>query len=212
MIALSLHALVLCVLIDRPPRRINFRTPGMQAVQARVLVLPPQSLHHKTIHRASKVKTSSYRSTLRGHRLIRSTSKKSRRNNTAKVKSKAQALKLQEMDLASQIVEDERMLGQSMSAIQQALYGQYQRSILARIQQRWIVPDAALSQSPCTLDIRLSQEGDVLSVHVKISSGNAIVDRSALLAVRNASPLPMPADPRINENFRQIELVLVPYE
>ena len=40
----------------------------------------------------------------------------------------------------------------------------------------------------------------------------AAFDRSVLSAVRKASPLPMPADPALYEQFREIEFVFRPDE
>ncbi len=55
----------------------------------------------------------------------------------------------------------------------------------------------------CKLEISLSPSGEVLGVTVKGSSGNELFDRRAELAVKKASPLPVPRDPR---DFGRLEL------
>jgi colicin import membrane protein len=62
----------------------------------------------------------------------------------------------------------------------------------------------------CVLTIRMVPGGEVVSVKVVESSGSAIFDRRAEVAVSRASPLPVPDDPRVFEQMREIRLTFEP--
>jgi colicin import membrane protein len=62
----------------------------------------------------------------------------------------------------------------------------------------------------CTLRIRMTPGGEVVAARIEKSSGNAIFDRRAELAVSKASPLPVPEDPRLFERFREINFIFTP--
>jgi colicin import membrane protein len=52
--------------------------------------------------------------------------------------------------------------------------------------------------------------GEVADVRIVQSSGNEIFDRQAEAAVKKASPLPVPADPRLFEKVREINFIFAP--
>ncbi|WP_181919624.1 cell envelope integrity protein TolA [Alkalilimnicola ehrlichii] len=60
------------------------------------------------------------------------------------------------------------------------------------------------------LSIRLAPDGEVLDVDIRESSGNTTFDRSAVTAVRRASPLPVPSDQDSFEQFRSFNLRFIP--
>jgi colicin import membrane protein len=52
----------------------------------------------------------------------------------------------------------------------------------------------------------LDKAGNVLSVNIIQSSGNAAFDRQAVLAVKKSSPLPLPPDPKLAKDFMNLTL------
>ena len=52
--------------------------------------------------------------------------------------------------------------------------------------------------------------GDVAGVRIVVSSGDAAFDRSVENAVRKAAPLPLPSDPGLFDNFRELTFVFKP--
>ncbi len=58
--------------------------------------------------------------------------------------------------------------------------------------------------------IRLGPGGAVLNVQVSRSSGDPALDSSARAAVFKASPLPVPNDPDLFNQFREIRLTVKP--
>jgi colicin import membrane protein len=62
----------------------------------------------------------------------------------------------------------------------------------------------------CILRIRMIPGGDVVEARIDKSSGNAIFDSRAEIAVKRASPLPVPDNPRIFGKMREIRLTFDP--
>lgn len=62
----------------------------------------------------------------------------------------------------------------------------------------------------CKLLIRMVPGGEVVGVQVAQSSGNPVFDQRARDAVYQASPLPVPTEPRIFEKMRDLQLTFEP--
>lgn len=76
--------------------------------------------------------------------------------------------------------------------------------IQERIQRNWLRPPGSPAGLSCLVKVRLIPGGDVVSVSVVRSSGDAVFDRSVETAVLKASPLPLPADANLFKHFREI--------
>ena len=74
---------------------------------------------------------------------------------------------------------------------------------LVRVNWNNPVPGSSLQ---VVLLIRLSTTGVVESVTISQSSGNSAFDRQALLAVQKSSPLPLPKDPQLAQQFTTLRL------
>ena len=105
--------------------------------------------------------------------------------------------------------EQERMAAQRHSAMQSMIneYGQY---IKERVQRSWIRPPGSSSTLSCTVEVRLIPSGEVIDAQIVRSSGNAAFDRSVESAVFKASPLPVPPDPEVMEQFRSLRFEFKP--
>ena len=76
--------------------------------------------------------------------------------------------------------------------------------IQERIQRNWLRPAGSPAGLNCLVKVRLIPGGDVVSVNVVRSSGDAVFDQSVEVAVLKASPLPLPADEKLFKHFREI--------
>jgi colicin import membrane protein len=86
----------------------------------------------------------------------------------------------------------------------------YKALIIQSISQQWIVPENIAKDISCELDVRVAPGGVVLQVSVARSSGNAALDNSAVAAVNKASPLPVPTDSSLFNQFRELHLTVKP--
>jgi colicin import membrane protein len=76
--------------------------------------------------------------------------------------------------------------------------------IQERIQRNWLRPPGSPAGLSCLVKVGLIPGGDVVSVKVVRSSGDAVFDRSVEDAVLKASPLPLPEDAKLFKHFREI--------
>jgi colicin import membrane protein len=99
------------------------------------------------------------------------------------------------------------------AARSQAIEGEvnkYKGLIVEAIAQRWLVPQGTDRAVSCKLNIHLAPGGTVVNVTVVKSSGNLLLDRSAVAAVYKASPLPVPQKSSAFDEFRQFQLTVKP--
>ncbi len=128
----------------------------------------------------------------------------------AKRKAEQEARRKAEAELqAGLAAEQERMAAQRQSAMQRMI-NEYVSHIRDKVQRSWIRPPAAGSNLACSVTVRLMPGGDVAEVKVVRSSGDAAFDQSVKNAVLRASPLPMPPDPEVREQFRTISFEFKP--
>ena len=86
----------------------------------------------------------------------------------------------------------------------------YQALIHQKVSRNWNIPAGYRKGSQCTVHVRLVPGGEVLSVVIVKSSGDPIFDRSVENAVYKASPLPVPDDKKLFEQFRDLEFPFNP--
>ncbi len=126
---------------------------------------------------------------------------------------KKQKLEQQSQALAEQL--RQQQLAAEKSALQQqrlqnGIIDRYRAQILAAIQQHWDVPRGITPGMKSTFFVQLAADGAVQQVDLVQSSGSDVLDRSARVALLKASPLPIPADPALNQSLRSIRLVVAP--
>ena len=84
-------------------------------------------------------------------------------------------------------------------------------AILRQVSNNFVAPDFK-SGLKCTLLVRMIPGGEVVDARVVKSSGNPTFDRQAELAVRKASPLPVPDEPRLFQQMKEIQFEFDPSE
>lgn len=98
-------------------------------------------------------------------------------------------------------------------AAENAMIGNYEGIIHRTISDNWSIPPSARNGMSVLLNIRLVPTGEVVSVEVVESSGDAVFDRSAEQAVLNAGRFPELQDMPINlfeRQFRSLFLLFRP--
>ncbi|HEY9199340.1 MAG TPA: cell envelope integrity protein TolA [Gammaproteobacteria bacterium] len=121
----------------------------------------------------------------------------------AKAKAKADA----ERALQEQLAAERAALD---AARNQDIISQYVGLIGDKVQRNWIQPPTSRVGLSCVVQVQLMPSGDVVSVQIVQSSGDAAFDRSVEAAVYRAAPLPLPPDPGMFENFRSVQFRFVP--
>ncbi|OGT06944.1 MAG: protein TolA [Gammaproteobacteria bacterium GWF2_41_13] len=115
-----------------------------------------------------------------------------------------------EQSLQSQIAAEEQKVAGVQSQETQSEIDKYKTLVLNAIGQQWIMPSNTNKNLSLQLLIHVAPGGTVLDVQVTQSSGDAVLDRSVLTALSKASPLPVPSDPALFDQFRELHLTVRP--
>lgn len=133
-----------------------------------------------------------------------------------KEKEKQAALRKQREQAAR--AELAKMLSEDEEAISTNTEGQlvqsYQGLIQESVQRRWSRPPSARNGMHCVLLIQLIPTGEVVDVQIVKSSGDDAFDRSAINAVKKASPFSelqaLKGSADFERNFRRFQLDFIP--
>ncbi len=117
---------------------------------------------------------------------------------------------LQQKLLQQQLAREKSQLSKVSASQMRGIVNRYKAQILQAIGQYWVVPGGANKQLSSIYLIQLAPGGVVINVKLLRSSGNQALDRSARVAIYKASPLPVPKDPAIFDNFRELRLTVSP--
>lgn len=134
---------------------------------------------------------------------------KKRAEKLARQRAIAEKLKQQALNSLGQQITADQKAQQAAQAQQQQWLTERQKYIgliQQTIRSNWINQFSQSDQLTVVLLISLNLQGQVESVQVVQSSGNAAFDRQAILAVRKSSPLPMPKDKALAKQFEHIKL------
>lgn len=142
---------------------------------------------------------------------------KRRAEQIALAKQREQALERKQQQLAQKMMQQQLKSEQNSLAKvrQQQMAGvidQYKAAIQRAIGQQWVIPEGVNKSLSSQFLINLAPGGAVLSVRLLHSSGNQALDRSAKVAILKASPLPVPGNPAVFDNFRALRLTVSPKE
>jgi len=110
-----------------------------------------------------------------------------------------------------QIAEEERRMLQRKAAGAQAakkrnLIDEFKAKILAKIKSKLILPPDLPDNPVAEFDVTLIPGGEILDVKLRKSSGYRSFDEAVERAIVLSRPLPLPPDPLLFPNFRNLNL------
>jgi colicin import membrane protein len=133
-----------------------------------------------------------------------------RKAEAERKRQEEEARKAAEQEMQARLAaEQERMATQRRSAMQRMI-DEYVLYIQEKVQRSWIRPPSSGAELSCTVEVRLIPSGEVIDAQIVRSSGNSAFDRSVEAAVFKASPLPVPPDPEVMEQFRSLRFEFKP--
>lgn len=86
----------------------------------------------------------------------------------------------------------------------------YTALITQKVERNWIRPSDVKSGFSCMVAVQLMPGGGVVRASVVRSCGNAMLDRSVEAAVYKSTPLPVPGDPEMFNEFRELQFKFKP--
>lgn len=94
----------------------------------------------------------------------------------------------------------------AQAKVRSSLTDEYKAKILAKIKSRIIVPNDLSNDPVAEFEITLLPGGDILEVKLRKSSGSTVWDSAVERAINLSKPLPLPPDPLLFLNFRNLSL------
>ncbi len=142
---------------------------------------------------------------------------KKRQEDEARKKAEAEkkrqedeARKKAEQELQARLAAEQAREAAQRRGAAQRMVNEYVLYIQEKVQRSWIRPPSSGSELSCTVEVRLIPSGEVIDAQIVRSSGNSAFDRSVEAAVFKASPLPVPPDPVVMEQFRSLRFEFKP--
>lgn len=105
-----------------------------------------------------------------------------------------------------------RRIAEQEASARDRLRGEYIERIRARIKRFVVMPPNLQGNPEAEFDVVLLPGGEVLSAKLKRASGNAAYDSAVERAIHKAAPLPLPPDPAMFRDFRELNLKFRPQE
>lgn len=99
-----------------------------------------------------------------------------------------------------------RELQARQAAAQVRMVDEYKAKILAKIKSRIVMPPDLPGNPVAEFGVTLLPGGDILEVKQKKSSGFAAFDNAVERAIHLSKPLPLPPDPALFRDFRDLSL------
>lgn len=135
---------------------------------------------------------------------------KARKEKEAKEKTQAEAAEKQRQE---EEAEERAELARAHKAkLQQGKIDQYKALIRQKIQRSFPEWELFSRNLTCKLKVRILPGGVVVGVKVVESSGNSAFDAAAQRATFKASPLPVPEDPDLFQEFKSLTFPFKPEE
>ena len=133
-----------------------------------------------------------------------------KREEDTQAAQKQQAAETQR--LAREQEDAQRKLGEQAASARLALIDKYKRAISEKIKKFIVLPPNMQGNPESEFDVVALPDGNVLNARLKRSSGNTAYDNAVERAINRAQPLPMPPDPALLKEFRELNLKFKPQE
>lgn len=126
-------------------------------------------------------------------------------------KKKAEQEKAEKAEKAAQQAQAEaaraaKAQAAARQAAAQGVVGDYKGRIQAKIKRNIILPAELAGNPQAEFDVTLMPTGEVLHLKLTRSSGSPVYDSAVERAIYKAQPLPLPPDPALFGEFRELHL------
>ncbi|MBI2311901.1 MAG: TonB family protein [Betaproteobacteria bacterium] len=139
-----------------------------------------------------------------------------RRLDEKKAQEALRQQQLREAQEASRIAQEQERVAREMqarrAAEQSRVVEDYKARIKAKIQRFIVLPPDVPPAAQAEFDVVLLPSGDVLGARIKRSSNHKAYDDAVERAIYKAQPLPLPPDPAMFRDFRELNLRFRPAE
>ena len=114
--------------------------------------------------------------------------------------------------LAREQEDAQRRVAEQAAAARQSQIDKYKKAISDKIRRFIVLPPNIQGNPEAQFDVVLLPDGNPLGVKLKRTSGNTAYDNAVERAILKAQPLPLPPDPALFKDFRELNLKFKPQE
>ncbi len=127
-----------------------------------------------------------------------------KREDAAQAAQKTQLAEAQRA--VTEQAEAQRAVASQAASAQAKMRSEYIERIRAKIKRFIVRPPNLKGNEEAEFDVVVLPDGNVLGAKLKRASGNAAYDGAVERAINRAQPLPMPPDPALLKDFRELNL------
>ena len=135
-----------------------------------------------------------------------------REEETRAAQKQQQAREAESQRLAREQEDAQRRVAEQAAAAQAKLKNEYVERIRTKIRRFIVLPPNLQGNPEAEFDVVLLPDGNPLGVKLKRTSGNTAYDNAVERAIIKAQPLPLPPDPAMFKEFRELNLKFRPQE
>jgi colicin import membrane protein len=129
-----------------------------------------------------------------------------KQKDAKKREAEAQKAQQEAQRLVKEQAEAQRAVAAQAAAARTSLLEKYQKGNSDKIKKFIVRPPNLQGTEEAEFDIVVLPDGNVLGVKLKKPSGNSAYDSAVERAINRAQPLPMPPDPALLKDFRELNL------
>jgi colicin import membrane protein len=176
------------------------------AVQPKVEPTPPKPVAKPEVAKPDIAMKEKEKEKIEKERRAAEEKQKDARKREAQAKAAQKAQQAEAQRLANEQAEAQRAVAAQAAAARASLIAKYINGIRDAIKKNISRPPNLKGTEESEFDIVVLPNGNVLSVKLKKPSGNPAYDSAVEHAIGRAQPLPMPPDPALLKDFRELNL------
>ena len=127
-------------------------------------------------------------------------------------RKEAEAQRVLEAQAEQRRMAEQARVRAEVSAATAAEVGRYQDMIRSKIRHNIVMPPDVAPNAEVVFRVTLLPGGSVLDAVLLKSSGNPVYDEATERAIYLSQPLPLPTDPQLKKEFRELRLTIRPEE
>jgi colicin import membrane protein len=173
-------------------------------VQPRVEPVPPKAVAKPEVAKPDiALKDKEKEKVEKERRIVEDKQKDAKkREDDAQAAQKQQQAEAQR--LAKEQADAQRAVAAQAASAQAKMRSEYMERIRTKIKRFIVKPPNAQGNEEAEFDVVVLPDGNVLGAKLKRPSGNAAYDNAVERAINRAQPLPMPPDPALLKDFREL--------
>lgn len=144
---------------------------------------------------------------------VREAEAEKKKRAEAEVLKKKQAVEVEAKRIASEEAKARDALANQQAAASAKVVDEYKRRIIEKVRRFIVLPPNVSDNAQVEFDVVVLPGGEVLGAKLKRSSNSVpAYDAAVERAILKAQPLPLPPDPALMRQFRELNLVFRPKE